>query len=159
MWLNGAPSAAASPAVKGSRHHRSHRTATLHALVDIERDPYPSWKSDAVSATYLCIEGAAFTPQPAGKALSVLATRELAWPVYVHCTSGRDRTGVVIAAALLAIDVPRQVVAEEYMLSDGADPIAIDRAIDGILEWLPSTELDVTRLRAALASGGGGRAG
>jgi protein-tyrosine phosphatase len=90
-----------------------------------------------------------------GKALSVLATPELAWPVYVHCTSGRDRTGVVIAAALLAIDVPRQVVAEEYMLSDGADPIAIDRAIDGILEWLPSTELDRTRLRAAFGSGGG----
>ncbi|AUX31341.1 MULTISPECIES: tyrosine-protein phosphatase [Sorangium] len=94
-----------------------------------------------------------------GKALSVLATPDLAWPVYVHCTSGRDRTGVVIAAALLAIGVPRQVVAEEYMLSDGADPIAIDRAIDGILDWLPPTEFDPTRLRAALGSGGRGRAG
>ncbi|WP_437970552.1 tyrosine-protein phosphatase [Sorangium sp. So ce260] len=88
-----------------------------------------------------------------GKALSVLATPALAWPVYVHCTSGRDRTGVVIAAALLAIDVPRRVVAEEYTLSDGADPIAIERAIDGILEWLPSAEIDRTRLRVALTSG------
>ncbi|WP_437734448.1 tyrosine-protein phosphatase [Sorangium sp. So ce1335] len=92
-----------------------------------------------------------------GKALSVLATPDLAWPVYVHCTSGRDRTGVVIAAALLAIDVPRQVVAEEYMLSDGADPVAIERAIDGVLEWLPSTGLQGTRLRAALTTGGGRR--
>ncbi|WP_437958337.1 tyrosine-protein phosphatase [Sorangium sp. So ce119] len=87
-----------------------------------------------------------------GKALSVLVAPGLAWPVYVHCTSGRDRTGIVIAAALLAIDVPRQVVAEEYMLSDGADPIAIERAIDGILEWLPSAGVDVTRLRAGLTS-------
>jgi protein-tyrosine phosphatase len=94
-----------------------------------------------------------------GKALAVLATPELAWPVYVHCTSGRDRTGVVIAAALLAIGVPRQVVAEEYMLSDGADPGAIDRAMDGILEWLPSAELDRTGLRVALTSCGGTRAG
>ncbi|WP_438017712.1 tyrosine-protein phosphatase [Sorangium sp. So ce315] len=93
------------------------------------------------------------------KALSALATPDVGWPVYVHCTSGRDRTGVVIAAALLAIDVPRQVVAEEYMLSDGADPGAIEQAIDGILEWLPSTGLLVTRLRAALTSGGGHRAG
>ncbi|WP_437980171.1 tyrosine-protein phosphatase [Sorangium sp. So ce117] len=90
-----------------------------------------------------------------GKALSSLAAPALPWPVYVHCTSGRDRTGVVIAAALLAIDVPRQVVAEEYMLSDGADRIAIDRAIEGILEWLPSAEVDRARLRGALSSGGG----
>ncbi|WP_437651342.1 tyrosine-protein phosphatase [Sorangium sp. So ce362] len=89
-----------------------------------------------------------------GKALSVLATPELAWPVYVHCTSGRDRTGVVIAAALLALDVPRQIVAEEYLLSDGADSIAIERAIDGIVEWLPSAAIDRTKLRDALTSDG-----
>ncbi|MGK4002079.1 tyrosine-protein phosphatase [Sorangium sp. So ce1036] len=94
-----------------------------------------------------------------GEALSVLTSPELAWPVYVHCTSGRDRTGVVIAAALLAIGVPRRVVAEEYMLSDGADPVAIERAIDGILAWLPSAELDGARLRAALGPGGGGPVG
>jgi protein-tyrosine phosphatase len=89
------------------------------------------------------------------KSLSVLANEKTCWPVYVHCTSGRDRTGVVIAAALLAIDVPREVVAEEYMLSEGADAVAIERAIDGILEWLPSSEVDVTKLRAALVTGGG----
>jgi protein-tyrosine phosphatase len=86
------------------------------------------------------------------KALSVLATPELVWPVYVHCTSGRDRTGIVIAGALLAIEVPREVVAEEYMLSDGADRASIERAIDGILESLPSLEVDRTMLRAALTS-------
>jgi protein-tyrosine phosphatase len=87
-----------------------------------------------------------------GKALSALASPEVAGPVYVHCTSGRDRTGVVIAAALLAIDVPRAVVAEEYMLSEGADRASIELAIDGILEWLPSIEADRMRLRAALTA-------
>jgi protein-tyrosine phosphatase len=85
-----------------------------------------------------------------GKAISALVTPTLACPVYVHCTSGRDRTGVVIAAVLLALDVPRDVVAEEYMLSHGADRAAIDRAMDGILGWLPSIEADRARLRAAL---------
>ncbi len=89
-----------------------------------------------------------------GKALSALATSEVAWPVYVHCTSGRDRTGVVVAAALLSIDVPREVVAEEYMLSEGAARASIDLAIDGILEWLPSFEAHRTRLRAALVTVG-----
>jgi protein-tyrosine phosphatase len=89
----------------------------------------------------------------------VLANPETAWPVYVHCTSGRDRTGVVIAAALLAIDVPRQVVAEEYLLSDGADLVAINRAIDGILDWLPCAAVDETRLRAALGQVGRSRPG
>lgn len=34
--------------------------------------------------------------------------------VVVHCTAGKDRTGVVIALALLAIGVPRDVVVEDY---------------------------------------------
>ena len=55
------------------------------------------------------------------------------WPLYVHCTSGRDRTGVVIAAALAIAGVPREIVVEEYMLSEGADRMSIERALNGIL--------------------------
>lgn len=41
------------------------------------------------------------------------------WPVLVHCRSGKDRTGVVVGAALLALGVPTEVVVEEYLLSTG----------------------------------------
>lgn len=80
-------------------------------------------------------------------ALAALASPELAWPVYVHCTSGRDRTGVVVAAALLAIGVPRAVIVGEYALSDGGDPALIECALDGLSD-MPFD--DVARLRHAL---------
>lgn len=94
-----------------------------------------------------------------GKALSALASPEVAWPIYVHCTSGRDRTGIVVAAALLSIDVPREVVAEEYMLSEGASRASIESAIDGILESMSSIKVDRAKLRAALIATGRSRDG
>jgi protein-tyrosine phosphatase len=38
-------------------------------------------------------------------------------PALVHCTAGKDRTGIVVAFALAAIGVPDQVVAADYALS------------------------------------------
>ena len=76
------------------------------------------------------------------RALAVLADPATKWPVYVHCTSGRDRTGVVIAAALLGIGTPREIIAEEYMLSEGSDRAAIE----GLLAAPPN----VSALRIAL---------
>ncbi|MET0433282.1 MAG: tyrosine-protein phosphatase [Cellulomonas sp.] len=35
-------------------------------------------------------------------------------PVVVHCTAGKDRTGVVVALALLAAGVDREAVIEDY---------------------------------------------
>lgn len=39
------------------------------------------------------------------------------YPVLILCNSGKDRTGVVIALVLLALDVPREIILEDYMLS------------------------------------------
>lgn len=36
----------------------------------------------------------------------------------VHCTAGKDRTGVVVAFALLAVGVDRSVVVEDYAASE-----------------------------------------
>ncbi len=66
-------------------------------------------------------------------ARALAALTAAAPPVYVHCTSGRDRTGVVVAAALVLSDVAPEVAAEEYMLSHGADAARIEGAIEGIL--------------------------
>lgn len=37
--------------------------------------------------------------------------------VLVHCTAGKDRTGIVVALALLAVGVPRQTVLDDYSKS------------------------------------------
>jgi protein-tyrosine phosphatase len=49
------------------------------------------------------------------------AIRELtsddAFPALVHCTAGKDRTGVVIALILAVLGVPEEVIAADYALS------------------------------------------
>jgi protein-tyrosine phosphatase len=45
-----------------------------------------------------------------------MATGEL--PLLVHCTAGKDRTGVAIALLLQSLGVPRQYVVDDYRLTD-----------------------------------------
>jgi protein-tyrosine phosphatase len=58
-----------------------------------------------------------------------------AYPIYFHCTYGRDRTGVVGALLLLALGASRATVMEEYLLSQpnvGAYPNSLDAVLDEI---------------------------
>ena len=48
-----------------------------------------------------------------------LAADMLRYPILFHCTSGKDRTGVVIAVLLLSLGIEREFIIEEYLLSDG----------------------------------------
>jgi len=51
-----------------------------------------------------------------GAAIKELCAAE-ATPALVHCSAGKDRTGVVIALVLAALGVPDQVIAADYALS------------------------------------------
>ncbi|MGD9601627.1 MAG: tyrosine-protein phosphatase [Gammaproteobacteria bacterium] len=43
-------------------------------------------------------------------------------PLLFHCASGKDRTGIAAAIVLLAVDVPRASVIEDYVISDFQRP-------------------------------------
>lgn len=58
-----------------------------------------------------------------------------AYPVYFHCTWGRDRTGIVAAVILLALGAARADVMADYLLSQstvGAYPNSLQAALDEI---------------------------
>lgn len=48
----------------------------------------------------------------------LLRTHEV--PMIMHCTAGKDRTGVAAAVVLRALGVPPQTVIEDYALSEGS---------------------------------------
>lgn len=45
-------------------------------------------------------------------------------PMLVHCTAGKDRTGVAVALLLTAVGVPRQTVVDDYSLTEKLVPPA-----------------------------------
>jgi protein-tyrosine phosphatase len=60
---------------------------------------------------------------------------EAAYPIYFHCTFGRDRTGVVGALLLLALGATRETVMQEYLLSQpyvGAFPDSLAAVLDEV---------------------------
>ena len=40
------------------------------------------------------------------------------YPLLIHCTSGKDRTGFASALLLLAVGVPREIVLHDYNLTN-----------------------------------------
>lgn len=50
-------------------------------------------------------------------------------PLAVHCSAGRDRTGVLVALALSVAGVPRAAIAADYALTDGCDAATILRTL------------------------------
>lgn len=83
-----------------------------------------------------------------------------AYPIYFHCTYGRDRTGVIGALLLLTLGAARQTVMDEYLLSAphvGAYPNALEAVLDEVerrggaeqvLAELGVTDEEVSVLRA-----------
>ncbi|KAI1818055.1 tyrosine/serine protein phosphatase [Poronia punctata] len=81
---------------------------------------------------------------------------EVPRPTLVHCTQGKDRTGMIIALVLLALRVPPQAVAHDYLLSQaGIEPEREARLVE-ILEigltpaWLDCPPEMIDRVRGHL---------
>lgn len=87
--------------------------------------------------------------------VSVFEDGDLAYPILVHCTSGKDRTDVVIAALLKILQIPDAIIVEEYLLSDGEVKAEwIKLSLQGIDD--PATyfdRLDLSRIRINLKDG------
>jgi protein tyrosine/serine phosphatase len=56
-----------------------------------------------------------------GLALRLIADPDAA-PLVVHCIAGKDRTGVVSALTLALLGVSEDVIADDYTLSEVAEP-------------------------------------
>ena len=66
------------------------------------------------------------------KVITTMCEEGIALPIYIHCTSGKDRTGVITAAILKAFQVPDELIIKEYLLSDGVEGARpIRRALEG----------------------------
>ena len=67
--------------------------------------------------------------------VALFEDKNLRYPVLIHCLSGKDRTGIVIAALLKILDVSDAVIVEEYLLSEGnVSAESIMQALSGIGE-------------------------
>lgn len=54
----------------------------------------------------------------ANKVIAGICEDEI-FPLLLHCTWGKDRTGIITALILLAIGIERPVIIEEYMQTEG----------------------------------------
>lgn len=67
------------------------------------------------------------------ESIAVVADSSNQIPILLHCTSGKDRTGVVVAAILTILGIERSLIIEEYLLSDGeVRQDWIELTLDGI---------------------------
>lgn len=52
------------------------------------------------------------------RALMELVLDESNWPILIHCSAGKDRTGIATALILEAVGVDRAVIMDEYLLTN-----------------------------------------
>lgn len=105
--------------------------------------PSQEHATQAMMATYGLFP-AAFAPQLV-KLVDCILTNE-ALPLVFHCAAGKDRTGFIAAIILSALDVPRQLIYSDYMLTaerwkGPASEAAIRRYLHPLCDQDPSAEV------------------
>lgn len=75
-------------------------------------------------------------------ASAVRAIADASGPVLVHCTAGKDRTGLVVALALEAAGIPRRDIVTNYELSAAEVRVHRSEAVHAILERLELNSAD-----------------
>lgn len=86
--------------------------------------------------------------------MTLFADPDTQLPVLVHCTFGKDRTGVVVAAVLLIMGIECDLIVEEYLMSEGETRedlfhLAID-GMDDLNKYFNRVDLDAVRQRFSL---------
>ena len=92
------------------------------------------------------------------------------WPVLIHCSAGKDRSGVAVALILEALDIDRETIMEEYLLTNEISRIEdkaaflskknkktsrgskLSKGSTPPDAWLPIVGVDATMLEAFYAS-------
>ena len=81
--------------------------------------------------------------------IGIFENPDLKYPVLIHCLSGKDRTGIVVAALLLILGLDRSTIVEEYMLSEGeVREELVNMALDGMKDvdrYFERTDLEKVR--------------
>jgi protein-tyrosine phosphatase len=70
------------------------------------------------------------------RVFAALADPTIRCPVLIHCTSGKDRTGVVVALLLVSLAIPAELALREYLLSEGISDV---RGVKSFLEEVQRT--------------------